>query len=85
MHHTALLDLGTRPDATKVSFDISNAHNELERADMVAAVQADVPDLLPWVLTGVLSDTTHMYRGIDGQVCPFGTDCWHRASTPGHP
>eukprot|EP00959_Pyramimonas_sp_CCMP1952_P381665 7997633-Pyramimonas_sp.AAC.1 len=40
MHKAALLDLDSRPRCCKVSFDMSNAHNEFDRATAATAATA---------------------------------------------
>ncbi len=66
MHKTVLVDLDSRDDAVKLSFDASNAHNEYDRAVAAQCVRDDVPDLLPWVRGALSIEATHQHVGMDG-------------------
>ena len=66
MHKTVLLDVDIRPHCCKLSFDVSNAHNEFCRHEAVRAVRTLVPKLLPWVKIGLCTDTSHVHVARDG-------------------
>eukprot|EP00959_Pyramimonas_sp_CCMP1952_P033299 698808-Pyramimonas_sp.AAC.1 len=66
MHKAVLLDLDSRPACCKLSLDVSNAHNEYDRAVAAQEVQQLVPDLLPWVRVGLGTATEHAYVASDG-------------------
>ena len=66
MHKSVLIALDSRDRAVKASFDASNAHNEFDRCFAVQQVQADVPDLLPWVRGPLSTVATHEHVGMDG-------------------
>ena len=60
MHKTVLCDLAARPDACLDSFDVSNAHNEIERAAVIAATRRRIPALAPWVEPWLRTATAHV-------------------------
>ena len=60
MHKTVMTDLAARQAACLNSFDISNAHNEMERAVMITAVRERVPALGPWIEPWLRTYTTHV-------------------------
>lgn len=60
MHKSVLCDLDRRGDACLDSFDVSNAHNEVERASLLDAVRLHVPRLLPWVEPWLYADALHV-------------------------
>ena len=60
MHKSIMTDLAARPSACLNSFDISNAHNAIERAAVIAAVRERVPELAPWVEPWLRVETTHV-------------------------
>ena len=60
MHKTVLCDLAARPDACLDSFDVSNAHNEIERAAVIAATRRRIPELAPWVEPWLRTATAHV-------------------------
>ena len=66
MHKAALLDLDSRPGCCKLSLDASNAHNEYDRAAAARAVQAMVPELLPWARGGLSTAAVHVHVARDG-------------------
>ena len=66
MHKAALLDLDSRPGCCKLSLDVSNAHNEYDRAAAARAVQAMVPELLPWARGGLGTAAVHVHVARDG-------------------
>ena len=71
MHKTVLLDFDIRPHCCKLSFDVSNAHNEFCRHEAVRAVRTLVPKLLPWVKIGLCTDTSHVHVARDGHAYNF--------------
>ena len=66
MHKSVLVDLDSRSDAIKLSFDVSNAHNEFDRGYAIQCIREDVPDLLPWVRGPLCHEAVHEYVGMDG-------------------
>ena len=60
MHKTVMTALEVRPQAALHTFDISNAHNEQERAAMIIAVRRYVPDLAPWAEPWLRVKTHHV-------------------------
>ena len=66
MHKTVLLDFDIRPHCCKLSFDVSNAHNEYGRHEAVSAVRAMVPTLLPWVKASLSTEAIHIHVARDG-------------------
>ena len=67
MHKTALAHLDSCPTSALRSFDVSNAHNEFERADAVQAITLECPDLLPWALPELSTPAQHIYVGPSGE------------------
>jgi len=49
-----------------MSYDCSNAHNEFTRDSALQAVEAAVPELLPWVGAALCTATVHVHLGQDG-------------------
>ena len=66
MHKAVLLDLDTRPNCCKLSFDCSNARNEFDRDVVADAVLELIPELLPWARTSLFTSTTHVHNASDG-------------------
>ena len=66
MHKTALADLDSRGHAVLHAFDVSNAHNEFERADAFDANKELVPDLIPWIGAELGTESVHLYVGPSG-------------------
>ena len=66
MHRTVLLDLDSRPDAVKVSFDVSNAHNEFDRGCAWRAIQELVPAMAAWAWAPLVATPTHVHVGEGG-------------------
>jgi hypothetical protein len=60
MHKSVLCDLARRPAANLDSFDVTNAHNEVERAGLIEAVRESVPDLGPWVEPWLRTEAVHV-------------------------
>ena len=74
MHKTALLNLDSRPKAGIHKFDVSNAHQEYERAAAAEAVANKIPELLPWVAAELCTPTCHYYTGPSGAEMPLTKD-----------
>ena len=68
MHKAVLMDLDVRSDCCKMSFDVSNAHNEYDRHEASRAVQLKVPDLLPWARTSLSTSAVHVHMGAEGRI-----------------
>ena len=60
MYKTIMVDLASRPAACLDSYDVSNAHNALERAAVVRAVRRLLPDLSPWIEPWMHVQTEHV-------------------------
>ena len=60
MQKTVMTDLAMRPAACLSSFDVRNAHNEIERAAVINAVRQKLPELSPWVEPWLRTSTTHV-------------------------
>ena len=67
MHKTALSHLDSHPASAIRSFDVSNAHNEFERADALEAIAQECPDLLPWASPELIHPAVHIYIGPSGE------------------
>ena len=65
MHKTVLLDLEIRPHCCKLSFDVSNAHNEYSRHEAASAIRSMVPSLLAWVRTSLSTEAVHIHVARD--------------------
>ena len=79
MHKAALLDLDSRPGCCKLSLDASNAHNEYDRAAAARAVQAMVPELLPWARGGLCTAAVHVHVAQDSSRTLYLVATTHKA------
>jgi hypothetical protein len=67
MHKTAQTDLDMRPSACLLSLDVSNAHNEFERAEAAKAIAELLPDLSAWTSPELAATYTGVYVGSSGE------------------
>ena len=65
MHKTVLVDLDSRGQVAKLSFDVTNAYNEYDRAYVANCVKQNVPDFLPWVQASLSVASQHIHVGSD--------------------
>ena len=68
MHRTVMLDLDARGDVVKLSFDVSNAHNEFCRQVAADEIEAAVPELMAWARPYLEVEALHAYTSPDGSV-----------------
>ena len=60
MHKAVLTDLDIRPKSILHKFDVSNAHNEFDRAEALRVVTTEVPEMMPWVVSELCCPTEHV-------------------------
>lgn len=70
----AQADLVTRPGCVLGPFDVTNAHNEFERADAIEAVQTMCPDMSPCVLPELTTPTEHLHTALSGNTLTLPKD-----------
>ena len=68
MHKTVLADLDTNEHCVPHEFDVSNAHNEFDRTEALDVIRTEIPEMMPWVLKELCTETYRAYLGSSGEI-----------------
>ena len=68
MHKTVLADVDINEDYVLNKVDVSNAHNEFDRTEVLEMIQTEVPEMMPWLKSELCTETHHAHLGDSGEI-----------------